>query len=66
MTLKDLWTGATGFIHEVLLNDYLLKHPAPEDIEYYVCGPPMMLKACMGMLANLGVERDNIAFDDFG
>ena len=63
---EDHWTGATGFIHNVLLNDYLLKHPAPEDIEYYLCGPPMMLKACMGMLDNLGVERENIAFDDFG
>jgi len=63
---EDHWNGATGFIHNVLLNDYLLKHPAPEDIEYYLCGPPMMLKACMGMLENLGVERENIAFDDFG
>jgi Na+-transporting NADH:ubiquinone oxidoreductase subunit F len=63
---EDHWTGATGFIHNVLLNDYLLKHPAPEDIEYYLCGPPMMLKACMGMLENLGVERENVAFDDFG
>ncbi len=62
----DQWTGATGFIHNVLLNDYLLKHPAPEDIEYYLCGPPMMLKACMSMLDTLGVERENIAFDDFG
>lgn len=63
---EDQWTGATGFIHNVLLNDYLLKHPAPEDIEYYLCGPPMMLKACMSMLDTLGVERENIAFDDFG
>jgi len=63
---EDHWTGATGFIHNVLLNDYLRKHPSPEDIEYYLCGPPMMLKACMGMLENLGVERENVAFDDFG
>ncbi|MCC6243514.1 MAG: NADH:ubiquinone reductase (Na(+)-transporting) subunit F [Gemmatimonadaceae bacterium] len=63
---EDQWTGAQGFIHNVLLNEYLRTHPAPEDIEYYLCGPPMMLKACMGMLESLGVERENIAFDDFG
>ncbi len=63
---EDQWTGATGFIHQVLLRDYLATHPCPEDVEYYLCGPPMMLKACMGMLDNLGVERENVAFDDFG
>ena len=63
---EDQWTGATGFIHQVLLRDYLSSHPSPEDVEYYLCGPPMMLKACMGMLEELGVERTNIAFDDFG
>lgn len=63
---EDDWTGHTGFIHEVLLHEYLSKHPSPEDIEYYLCGPPMMLKACMAMLESLGVERENIAFDDFG
>jgi Na+-transporting NADH:ubiquinone oxidoreductase subunit F len=63
---EDAWTGHTGFIHEVLFREYLSSHPAPEDIEYYLCGPPMMLKACMGMLERLGVERENIAFDDFG
>lgn len=63
---EDQWTGPTGFIHEVLLREYLAKHPSPEDIEYYLCGPPMMLKACMSMLESLGVERENIAFDDFG
>ena len=63
---EDHWTGATGFIHQVLLRDYLSKHPSPEDVEYYLCGPPMMLKACMGMLENLGVPRENVAFDDFG
>ena len=63
---EDEWTGAKGFIHNVLFNEYLRTHPAPEDIEYYLCGPPMMLKACMGMLESLGVERENIAFDDFG
>jgi Na+-transporting NADH:ubiquinone oxidoreductase subunit F len=63
---EDNWTGAKGFIHNVLYEQYLSKHPAPEDIEYYLCGPPMMLKACMQMLESLGVPRENIAFDDFG
>ncbi len=63
---EDSWTGATGFIHNVLFENYLSKHPAPEDIEYYLCGPPMMLQACMKMLDSLGVDRENIAFDDFG
>ena len=63
---EDEWSGDTGFIHQVLYNNYLKDHPAPEDIEYYLCGPPMMLKACMDMLDSLGVERDNILFDDFG
>ncbi len=63
---EDNWTGYTGFIHNVLYNEYLKDHPSPEDIEYYLCGPPMMLKACMSMLEGLGVERENIAFDDFG
>lgn len=63
---EDHWTGYQGFIHNVLYKEYLATHPAPEDIEYYLCGPPMMLKACMSMLEGLGVERENIAFDDFG
>jgi Na+-transporting NADH:ubiquinone oxidoreductase subunit F len=63
---EDNWTGATGFIHDVLYREYLSTHPAPEDIEYYLCGPPMMLKACMTMLEQLGVDRENILFDDFG
>ena len=63
---EDNWAGYTGFIHQVLLDNYLKDHPAPEDIEYYLCGPPMMLSACMKMLADLGVEPENIAFDDFG
>lgn len=62
----DGWTGHTGFIHQVVLERYLQHHPAPEDVEYYLCGPPQMLQACMTMLADLGVERDNIRFDDFG
>jgi Na+-transporting NADH:ubiquinone oxidoreductase subunit F len=63
---EDNWTGDTGFIHQVVLGNYLETHPAPEDIEYYLCGPPMMLKACMDMLDSLGVERENILYDDFG
>jgi Na+-transporting NADH:ubiquinone oxidoreductase subunit F len=63
---EDNWTGPTGFIHQVVLEQYLKDHPAPEDVEYYLCGPPQMLDACMKMLDNLGVERENILFDDFG
>ena len=63
---EDDWTGDTGFIHQVLLNNYLLHHPAPEDCEYYICGPPLMLKAVREMLDDLGVEPENVAFDDFG
>ena len=63
---EDAWTGKTGFIHQVVYDSYLKTHPAPEDVEYYLCGPPMMLKACMQMLDGLGVEPDNILFDDFG
>ena len=63
---EDHWTGDTGFIHQVVLEDYLAGHPAPQDIEYYLCGPPLMLKACMDMLDALGVEPENILFDDFG
>ena len=63
---EDNWTGYTGFIHQVVLDNYLKDHPAPEDVEYYLCGPPMMLQACMKMLDDLGVEPENILFDDFG
>lgn len=63
---EDDWEGPTGFIHEIALERYLNQHPAPEDIEYYLCGPPMMLRACLQMLDELGVEPDNILFDDFG
>jgi Na+-transporting NADH:ubiquinone oxidoreductase subunit F len=62
----DHWEGYRGFIHEVLLLHYLSTHPAPEDCEYYLCGPPMMNAAVIGMLEDLGVERDNILLDDFG
>ena len=63
---EDNWTGYTGFIHQVVFDNYLETHRAPEDIEYYLCGPPMMLKACMNMLDSIGVEPENILFDDFG
>ncbi len=62
----DNWAGYTGFIHNVLYENYLKDHPAPEDCEYYMCGPPMMNAAVISMLENLGVERDNIFLDDFG
>ena len=63
---EDNWSGYTGFIHQVLHDEYLKDHPAPEDIEYYICGPPMMLQAVLNMLDSLGVEPENIAYDDFG
>ena len=63
---EDKWTGFTGFIHQVLYDNYLKDHPAPEDCEYYICGPPPMMNACFGMLDSLGVEPENILFDDFG
>ena len=63
---EDNWEGYTGFIHEVLLENYLKDHPAPEDCEYYMCGPPMMNAAVIAMLEDLGVERENIMLDDFG
>jgi Na+-transporting NADH:ubiquinone oxidoreductase subunit F len=63
---EDGWTGPTGFIHKVLLDSYLANHPAPEDVEYYMCGPGVMNKAVIAMLLDLGVERENIMLDDFG
>ena len=63
---EDNWTGYTGFIHQVALDNYLSKHPEPEDIEYYLCGPPMMNSAVLKMLDQLGVPPENIALDDFG
>ena len=63
---EDNWEGYTGFIHQVLLQNYLEQHEDPTEVEYYLCGPPMMLDACMKMLDDLGVEKDMIAFDDFG
>ena len=63
---EDNWTGYTGFIHNVLFENYLKNHPAPEDCEYYLCGPPMMNQAVINMLLSLGVEREDIMLDDFG
>ena len=60
------WDGYTGFIHNVLYEQYLKNHSAPEDCEYYMCGPPMMNSAVISMLEDLGVERENIFLDDFG
>ena len=63
---EDEWTGYIGFIHQILYDNYLKDHPAPEDCEYYICGPPMMNTAVIDMLHDLGVEDENILFDDFG
>ena len=63
---EDNWTGLTGFIHNVLYDNYLNEHDAPEDCEYYMCGPPPMTAAVINMLHDLGVEPDNILLDDFG
>ncbi|MBP6507044.1 MAG: NADH:ubiquinone reductase (Na(+)-transporting) subunit F [Opitutaceae bacterium] len=62
---EDAWTGHTGFIHEVVLAQYLRNHPNPPAVEYYLCGPPMMIKACTKMLAALGVPPTQIAYDEF-
>ncbi len=62
---EDNWNGPTGFIHQVILDGYLSAHPAPEDCEYYMCGPPAMMDAVFGMLDDLGVEPEDIRFDDF-
>lgn len=63
---EDVWTGYTGFIHQVLHDQYLSRHPAPEDCEYYICGPPMMVAAVNKTLYDLGVEAESILYDDFG
>ena len=63
---EDNWDGYTGFIHQVLHDEYLSKHPAPEDCEYYLCGPPIMNKCVIDMLIDLGVEPEDIMLDDFG
>lgn len=63
---EDNWSGYTGFIHNVLYENYLKEHPAPEDCEYYMCGPPMMNMAVIKLLKDLGVEDDHVFLDDFG
>ncbi len=62
---EDNWTGHVGFIHQVVLQHYLQRHPRPQTAEYYLCGPPMMIRSCTKMLANLGVPVGNIAYDEF-
>jgi Na+-transporting NADH:ubiquinone oxidoreductase subunit F len=63
---EDNWEGLTGFIHNVLLENYLKNHPAPEDCEFYMCGPPIMNQSVISMLESMGVEPENIMLDDFG
>jgi Na+-transporting NADH:ubiquinone oxidoreductase subunit F len=63
---EDNWKGPTGFIHQVVLEQYLKNHEEPEEIEYYLCGPPMMISAVQKMLDSLGVPPEMIAFDSFG
>jgi Na+-transporting NADH:ubiquinone oxidoreductase subunit F len=63
---EDNWTGATGFVHSVVFQEYLAQHPAPEACEYYLCGPPLMIRAVKAMLADAGVEDDHVFADDFG
>ena len=63
---EDNWTGAKGFIHQVIYDQYLSKHEEPEEIDYYLCGPPMMNSAVNKMLYDLGVPDENVLFDDFG
>ena len=63
---EDNWTGYVGFIHQVIYDNYLKNHEAPEDIEYYLCGPPMMTAAMVKMLDGLGVPPENIMYDNFG
>lgn len=63
---EDKWDGNVGFIHQVIIDNYLKNHPEPEEIEYYLCGPPLMNEAVLKMLDNYGVPEEMIAFDDFG
>ncbi len=64
--IEDNWDGYVGYIHNVLYEYYLKDHPSPEDCEYYLCGPPMMTASVVKMLDSIGVEPENILFDDFG
>jgi Na+-transporting NADH:ubiquinone oxidoreductase subunit F len=63
---EDKWKGHKGFIHNILFEQYLKNHPAPEDCEYYLCGPPIMNQSVIDMLIDLGVDREDIMLDDFG
>ena len=63
---EDNWDGHKGFIHQIVLDNYLSQHESPEDVEFYMCGPPMMNQAVINMLEDLGVEPENIMLDDFG
>jgi len=63
---EDRWTGPVGFLHQVIIENYLKNHPEPEEIEYYLCGPPLMNEAVLKMLDDFGVPEEMIAFDDFG
>ncbi len=63
---EDKWEGYTGFIHNVLFEEYIKDHPAPEDCEYYLCGPPIMNSSVINMLVDNGVDPENIMLDDFG
>ena len=63
---EDNWDGHTGFIHQVVFDNYLKEHPEPEELEYYLCGPPIMNESVLSMLDNLGVPEENIDLDDFG
>ena len=63
---EDNWDGYVGFIHQVVIDNYLKDHPAPDEIEYYYCGPPMMNKCIQKMCEDFGVEPENVSFDDFG
>jgi Na+-transporting NADH:ubiquinone oxidoreductase subunit F len=60
------WEGARGLIHTVVFRQYLQDHPSPEEVEYYLCGPPLMSGAVLAMLEDLGVDRDSVFFDNFG
>ena len=62
---EDNWTGPTGFIHQFLYNNYLKDHDDPTEIEFYMCGPPMMIEAADNMIYNLGVDQENIMYDKF-
>ena len=64
--IEPTWQGDKGFIHTVLLENYLHAHPNPEQVQYYLCGPPLMSAATLAMLEDLGVDRGNVLFDDFG